>query len=72
MLHITYLFSCHVFVLWAKDILRRLGVFAYNLPVMMRQKKNKFKRSEYRTFIDRFISVLAKINGSGHQMELKS
>jgi len=55
----------------ANDILWQLGVFAYNLPVMMRQKKNKFKRSEYRTFIDRFISVSAKINGSGHQMELK-
>ena len=38
---------------------------------MMRQKKNKFKRQEHRTFIDWFISVPAKITRSGHQMELK-
>ena len=56
---------------WANDILWQLGVFAYNLSVMMRQKKNKFKRQEHRTFIDWFISVPAKITRSGHQMELK-
>ena len=38
---------------------------------MMRQKKNRFKRQEHRTFIDWFISVPAKITTSGHQMELK-
>jgi len=31
---------------WANDILWQLGVFAYNLSVMMRQKKNRFKRQE--------------------------
>jgi hypothetical protein len=56
---------------WANDILWQLGVFAYNLSVMMRQKKNKFKRQEHRTFIDWFISVPAKITKSGHQMELQ-
>jgi hypothetical protein len=56
---------------WANDILWQLGVFAYNLSVMMRQKKNRFKRQEHRTFIDWFISVPAKITTSGHQMELK-
>jgi hypothetical protein len=56
---------------WANDILWQLSVFAYNLSVMMRQKKNRFKRQEHQTFIDWFISVPAKITRSGHQMELK-
>jgi len=56
---------------WANDILWQLGVFAYNISVMIRQKKSKFKRQEHRTFIDWFISVPAKIIRSGHQMELK-
>jgi hypothetical protein len=38
---------------------------------MMRQKKDKFKRQEHRTFIDWFIAVPAKITRSGHQTELK-
>jgi hypothetical protein len=56
---------------WANDILWQLSVFAYNLSVMMRQKKNRFKRQEHRTFIDWFISVPAKITRSGYQMEIK-
>jgi hypothetical protein len=56
---------------WANDILWQLSVFAYNLSVMMRQKKSKFKRQEHQTFIDWFISVPAKITSTGHQMELK-
>lgn len=56
---------------WANDILWQLSVFAYNLSVMMRQGKNKFRRQEHRTFIDWFISVPAKITRSGHQVELK-
>ena len=39
--------------------------------VMMRQGKDKFKRQEYLTFIDRFIIVPAKISKSGHQIEIK-
>jgi hypothetical protein len=56
---------------WVNDILWQLGVFTYNLSVMMRQNKNKFRRQEHRTFIDWFISVPAKITRSGHQIELK-
>ena len=56
---------------WANDILWQLSVFAYNISVMMRQKKDKFKRQEHRTFIDWFIAVPAKITRSGHQTELK-
>jgi len=37
----------------------------------MRQRKNKFKKQEHRSFIDWFISVPAKITRSGHQTELK-
>ena len=56
---------------WANDILWQLNVLAYNLSVMMRQKKSKFKQQEHRTFIDWFIAVPAKITSSGHQIELK-
>jgi len=56
---------------WANDILWQLSVFAYNISVMMRQKKDKFKRQEHRTFIDWFITVPAKIIRSGHQTEIK-
>jgi len=38
---------------------------------MMRQKKNKYKKQEHRSFIDWFISVPAKITSSGHQIEIK-
>jgi hypothetical protein len=56
---------------WANDILWQLSVFAYNLSVMMRQKKNRFKRQKHRTFIDWFVAVPAKITRRGHQMEIK-
>jgi len=56
---------------WAIDILWQLSVFAYNISVMMRQKKDKFKRQEHRTFIDWFIAVPAKITRSGHQTEIR-
>jgi len=56
---------------WANDILWQLNVLAYNLSVMMRQKKSKFKKQEHRTFIEWFIAVPAKITSSGHQIELK-
>jgi len=56
---------------WANDILWQLSVFAYNISVMMRQKKDKFKRQEHRTFIDWFIAVPARITNSGHQIKLK-
>jgi len=44
---------------WANDLLWQLSVSAYNISVMMRQKKNKFKKQEQRSFIDWFISVTA-------------
>jgi hypothetical protein len=47
------------------------SVFAYNISVMMHQKKNKFKKQEHRTFIDWFIAIPAKIIKSGHQTEIK-
>lgn len=56
---------------WANDILWQLSVFAYNISVMMRQKKDKYKKQEHRSFIDWFIMVPAKITSSGHQIELK-
>ncbi|MFA5769552.1 MAG: IS1380 family transposase [Bacteroidales bacterium] len=56
---------------WANDILWQLSVLAYNISVMMRQKKNKFKKQEHRSFIDWFIAVPAKITKSGHQIEIK-
>ena len=56
---------------WANDILWQLSVFAYNISVMMRQKRDKFKRQEHRTFIDWFILVPARITNSGHQIKLK-
>ena len=55
----------------ANDILWQLIVLAYNISVMMRQKKNKFKKQEHRSFIDWFIAVPAKIRKSGHQIEIK-
>ncbi len=56
---------------WANDILWQLSVLAYNISVMMRQKKSKYKRQEHRTFIDWFIAVPGKIVTSGHQIEIK-
>ena len=56
---------------WANDIRWQLSVFAYNISVMMRQKKDKYKRQEHRSFIEWFISVPAKITRSGHQIEFK-
>ena len=56
---------------WANDILWQLSVLAYNISVMMRQSKNKFKKQEHRSFIDWFIAVPAKITISGHQIELR-
>jgi len=56
---------------WANDILWQLSVFTNNLSVMMRQKKDKYKKQEHRSFIDWFIAVPARITRSGHQIELK-
>ncbi len=55
----------------ANDILWQLSILAYNISVMTRQKKDKFKRQKHRIFIDWFISVPAKIARSGQQTEIK-
>ena len=48
----------------------RLSVFTYNIPAwQVRQRKNKIKQQEHRSFIDWFIAVPAKITISGHQIE---
>ena len=56
---------------WANDILWQLAVFAYNISVMLRQDKEKFKRQEHRTFKEWFVEVPAKITHSGRSVELK-
>ena len=56
---------------WANDILWQLSILAYNVSVMMRQRKNKFRKQEHRSFIDWFIAVPARITRSGHRTELK-
>ena len=56
---------------WANDILWQLAVLAYNISVMARRKKERFKRQEHRTFIDWFVAVPARITRSGRRIELK-
>jgi len=56
---------------WANDILWQLSAFAYNISVMMRQKKDKFRKLEHRSFVERFVMVPAKITRSGNQIEIK-
>ena len=56
---------------WANDILWQLSVLAYNISIMMRQNRSKFKKQEHRSFIEWFITVPAKIVNSGHQTEIK-
>jgi hypothetical protein len=57
---------------WANNILWQLSVLTYDISVMMRQKKNKFKQQEHYSLIDWFIAVPAKITISGHQMNQRS
>lgn len=56
---------------WANDILWQLAGLAYNISVMLRQKKDRFKRQEHRIFMDWFVNVPAKITRSGRRTELK-
>ncbi len=56
---------------WANDILWQLGVFAYNISVMMRRGHSKFQRQEHQTFIDWFILVPARIVRSSRRILLK-
>ena len=68
---VEYLGQVQIVQVRANDLLWQLSVLAYNVSVMMRQKKNKFKQQEHRSFIDWFIAVPAKITSCGHQIELK-
>ena len=56
---------------WANDILWQLAVLAYNVSVMLRRSRDRFKRQEHRTFMDWFVHVPAKITRSGRRTELK-
>ena len=55
----------------ANDILWLLGVFAYNLSVMMRYKVKKYWKEEHNTFRDWFINIQAKVFCSGRRNLLK-
>jgi hypothetical protein len=55
----------------ANDLLWQLGVFAYNLSVMMRYKVIKHFREEHNTFRDWFIELPAKILTGSRQTKMK-
>jgi hypothetical protein len=55
----------------ANDILWQLGVFAYNLSVMMRYKTKKYWKQEHNSFRDWFINIPAKIVRSGRTNRIK-
>ncbi len=48
---------------WANDILWQLGVFAYNLSVMMRLGNADLHSEEHRTFCNWFIKIAAELHG---------
>lgn len=55
----------------ANDLLWQIGVFAYNLSVMMRYKVKKYWQEEHNTFRERFIELPAKILTGGRQLKMK-
>jgi len=55
----------------ANDLLWQIGVFAYNLSVMMRYKVKKHWKEEHNTFKDWFIELPAKILTGGRQTKMK-
>jgi hypothetical protein len=55
----------------ANDLLWQIGVFAYNLSVMMRYKIKKYWQQEHNTFRDWFIDLPAKILTGGRQIKMK-
>jgi len=55
---------------YANDLLWQIGVFAYNLSVMMRYKIKKYFREEHNTFRDWFIELPAKILTGGRQIKM--
>lgn len=55
----------------ANDLLWQVGVFAYNLSVMMRYKVKKYWKEEHNTFRDWFIELPAKILTGSRQIKMK-
>lgn len=55
----------------ANDLLWQIGVFAYNLSVMMRYRVKKHWKEEHNTFRDWFIELPAKILTGGRQTKMK-
>jgi len=55
----------------ANDLLWQIGVFAYNLSVIMRYKVKKHWKEEHNTFRDWFIELPAKILTGGRQTKMK-
>lgn len=55
----------------ANDILWLLGIFAYNLSVMIRFKVKNYFKQEHNTFRDWFINIPAKIVRTGRRNHMK-
>lgn len=55
----------------ANDLLWQIGVFAYNLSIMLRYKIKKYWKEEHNTFRDWFIELPAKILTGGRQLKMK-
>ena len=55
----------------ANDLLWQIGVFAYNLSVMVRYKVKKYWKEEHNTFRDWFIELPAKILTGSRQIKMK-
>ena len=56
---------------WANDILWQLSVLAYNISVMMRQRKKNLNNRNTAVLLIGLFAVPAKITISGHQIELR-
>lgn len=55
----------------ANDLLWQIGVFSYNLSVMLRYNIKKHWKEEHNTFRDWFIELPAKILTGGRQLKMK-
>ena len=56
---------------WANDILWQLGVFAYNLSVIMRLGNADLRKEEHRTFCNWFIKTAAELYGRHRLPEIR-
>ncbi len=55
----------------ANDLLWQIGIFAYNLSVMLRYKIKKYWQEEHNTFREWFIELPAKILTGSRQLKMK-